>query len=168
MIYLATILLFMLAVVAIYAIIQTGKNNVITFFLIPLVLVSSIFTGYSIYVLQGTPVDALPKGEVTVLWAEVQKPNIYFLVRHADEPRPTYYRMPYTKENAKKMQGMKQKAEEGTPMEGQFKVKEEQKGGLISNDEFTFDRIKRFALPPKEKELMANGVDQGIINQIVR
>lgn len=78
MIYLATILLFMLAVVAIYAIIQTGKNNVITFFLIPLVLVSSIFTGYSIYVLQGTPVNTLPKGEVTVLWAEVQKPNIYF------------------------------------------------------------------------------------------
>ena len=167
MIYLATILLFMLAVVAIYAIIQTGKNNVITFFLIPLVLVSSIFTGYSIYVLQGTPVNTLPEGEVTVLWAEVQKPNIYFLVRHVDEQRPTYYRMPYTKENAKKMQGMKQKAEEGNPMEGKFKVLK-QKGSLVSMDEFTFDRIKRFALPPKEKELKANGVDQGIINQLTR
>lgn len=62
---------------------------------------------------------------------------------------------------------MKQKAEEGNPMEGKFKVLK-QKGGLVSMDEFTFDRIKRFALPPKEKELKANGVDQGIINQLTR
>ena len=61
MIYIATLLLFCLAVLTVYAIIQTNKNRILVFLLIPLVLVSSLYTGYSIYALQGTPINTLPK-----------------------------------------------------------------------------------------------------------
>ena len=167
MIYIATLLLFSLAVLTIYAIIQSGKNNVLTFFLIPLVLISSLYTGYSIYALQGTPIDSLPKGEVEVLWAEVQKPNIYFLVRHVDDPKPAFYRMDYTKENAKKMQDLSEKADAGQPSNGEFKLKDKD-GGISQMKEFTFDTIRRESLPPKVKSLQMQGVDDGIINKIAR
>lgn len=166
MIYIATILLFCLAVLTVYAIIQTNKNRILVFLLIPLVLVSSLYTGYSIYALQGTPVNSLPKGEVEVLWAEVQKPHIYYLVRHVGEPQPQYYTMPYSKSNARKMQNMGEQAENGKPVTGVFKETEQQNGLLTNIQEFTFDNIRRDSLPPKRKALKLQGVDQRIINEI--
>jgi len=166
MIYIATLLLFCLAVLTVYAIIQTNKNRILVFLLIPLVLVSSLYTGYSIYALQGTPINTLPKGEVEVLWAEVQKPHIYFLVRHTGEPRPQYYTMPYSENNARKMQNMGKQAEDGTPATGEFKETEQQNGLITTVQEFTFDNIRRDALPPKRKALQLQGVDQRIINEI--
>lgn len=166
MIYIATILLFSLAVLTIYAIIQTNKNRLLVFLLIPLVLVCSLYTGYSIYALQGTPISKLPKGEVEVLWAEVQKPHIYFLVRHAGEPQPQYYTMPYSKNNARKMQAMGEQAEEGKPVTGEFKESEQKNGLITESQEFVFDNIRRDPLPPKRKELRLQGVDQRIIDEI--
>ena len=79
MIYVASILLFLLAVVSVYALIKSKGNMIALFFLIPVILSSSIYTGYSIYVLQGTPIYSLPEGKVELVWAEMQKPNIVFL-----------------------------------------------------------------------------------------
>jgi len=165
MIFMSAGLLFAMAVLTVYAMIQLGKNNVITFFLIPLALVSSIFTAYTIFALQGTPVSGIPKGEVAVIWAEVQKPNIYFLVRHqGEETRPVYHSIPYTEDNAKKMNELAKQAARGQPQKGEFtKVG---KGDMSKTDEISFDNITRTPLPPKKKALLIQGVDQGIINAI--
>ena len=165
MIYVASILLFLLAVVSVYALIKSKGNMIALFFLIPVILSSSIYTGYSIYVLQGTPIYSLPEGKVELVWAEMQKPNIVFLVRHEDSTIPKYYRIPYTKENAKLLSALNQMAGMGHPQEGEFKPKEE--GGLQQeNQDVSFDRIKREPLPPKKNALQLQGVDQGIINSI--
>lgn len=165
MIYVASVLLFLLAVVSVYALIKSKSNFVALFFLIPVILSSSIYTGYSIYVLQGTPINGLPEGKVEVIWAEMQKPDIVFLVRHENKPIPKYYRIPYTKENAKILQGLHQSASMGHPQEGEFKPKED--GGIrIENQDISFDKIKREPLPPKRSSLEIQGVDQGIINSI--
>ena len=39
-------LLLGLAILTVYALIQLGRNNTLTFFLIPLALVASIYSGY--------------------------------------------------------------------------------------------------------------------------
>jgi hypothetical protein len=165
MIYVASILLFLLAVVSVYALIKSKENAIVLFFLIPIILASSIYTGYSIYVLQGTPIHSLPQGKVELIWAEIQKPNIVFLVRHEDTSIPKYYRLPYTKENAKLLGNLSEQAEKGSPQTGEFKPPN--KGGSITvNQDVSFDRIKREPLPPKKNALKLQGVDQGIINSI--
>ena len=166
-IYISIGLVFALSVLTVYSLIQLGKNNILTFFLIPLALVASIFTGYTIFALQGTPIDDMPDGQVEVIWVEIQKPNIYFLVRHVDDPKPAFYRMDYTKENAKKMQDLSEKADAGQPSNGEFKLKDKD-GGISQMKEFTFDTIRRESLPPKVKSLQMQGVDDGIINKIAR
>ena len=165
MIYVASVLLFLLAVVSVYALIRSRSNLFLLFFLIPIILSSSIYTGYSIYVLQGTPIHSLPQGKVELIWAEMQKPDIVFLVRHEDELIPKYYRVPYTKQNAKLLSGLNRMASMGHKQEGEFKPKET--GGVnIENQDISFDRIKREPLPPKKNALQLQGVDQGIINSI--
>lgn len=165
MIYIASVLLFLLAVVSVYALIKSKSNLMLLFFLIPIILSSSIYTGYSIYVLQGTPIGGLPEGKVEVVWAEMQKPNIVFLVRHENDTIPKYYRIPYTKENAKLLSSLHRNAANGRAEEGQFKPKEP--GGInTESQDVSFDKIKREPLPPKKKALQMQGVDQGIINSI--
>jgi|11_taG_2_1085331.scaffolds.fasta_scaffold00339_5 hypothetical protein len=167
MIYLATTLLFTLAVVTVYAIIQTGKHRLITFFLIPLVLISSLYTGYTIYALQGTPINGIPEGEVEVIWSEVQKPHIFYMVRKEGETKPLYFALPYTKENAKKFAELEEQREGGQVPVGEFRdTNLENKGSLSRNMEIEFDDITRTPLPPKKKELKMQGVDQRIINEI--
>jgi len=167
MIFMSAGLLFAMAVLTVYAMIQLGKNNVITFFLIPLALVSSIFTAYTIFALQGTPVPGIPKGEVAVVWAEVQKPHIYFLVRHqGEDTRPVYHSIPYTEDNAKKMNELAQKAARGQPQKGEFTDNPIKDSDLSKNDEIYFDNITRTALPPKKKALKILGVDQRLIDEI--
>ena len=60
-IYMSIGLVFALSVLTVYSLIQLGKNNILTFFLIPLALIASIFTGYTIFALQGTPIDDMVK-----------------------------------------------------------------------------------------------------------
>jgi hypothetical protein len=74
--------------------------------------------------------------------------------------------MPYSKNNARKMQNMGKQAEDGTPATGEFKETEQQNGLITTVQEFTFDNIRRDALPPKRKALQLQGVDQRIINEI--
>ena len=71
-----------MGVVAIYALIQTGKNYALQAVLIPH-LVGTLFAGYAIYILQGTPKNGIPDYEVEVVFIEMQKPWIIFLAREA-------------------------------------------------------------------------------------
>ena len=166
MIYISILLLFGLAVLTVYALIQLGRRNTITFFLIPVALVASIYAGYTMFALQGTPINMLPKGEVEVLWVEVQKPEIYFTVRHAGTTEPTYYSIPYTDENAKKMNELGDKAAKGIKVEGEFSEAEQDQSDLSRNKNISFDDIERFNLPPKKAQLERDGVDHQLITAI--
>jgi len=166
MVYISIGLLFGLAVLTVYALIQLGRRNTITFFLIPVALVASIYAGYTMFALQGTPINMLPKGEVEVLWVEVQKPEIYFTVRHSGNTEPTYYSIPYTDENAKRMNELGEKAAKGMKVEGEFSEGEQDKSDLSKQNIISFDDIERFNLPPKKAQLRRDGVDQRIITAI--
>lgn len=154
MLFGAVILFFLTGVVTVYAIIQTGKNYALQALMIPLILVSTIFAGYAIFILQGTPKNGIPDGEVEVVWVELQKPNILFLARgteEGDSPIPKYYRIPYNDQNKKEVNKMKKKMEMGVPVQGEFKQKQPLPGGNEPpQGEFEFDDIRRDGLPPKQ------------------
>jgi len=160
-------LLLGLAILTVYALIQLGRNNTLTFFLIPLALVASIFSGYTMLALQGTPIDGIPEERVEVIWVEVQKPHIYFNVRVIGELQPVYYRIPYTEDNAKKMQELAEAAGQGRPEKGTFKEAEgTDKRDQSKSFEIQFDDIERTPLPTKKSQLKRDGVDRRIINAI--
>ena len=98
MLFGAVILFFLTGVVTVYAIIQTGKNYALQTLMIPLILVSTVFAGYAIYILQGTPKRGVPDYEVEIVFVEMQKPNIIFLARDTTEgasPIPKYFIIDY-------------------------------------------------------------------------
>jgi hypothetical protein len=159
-------LLLGLAILTVYALIQLGRNNTLTFFLIPVALVSSIFSGYTMLALQGTPIDGIPEEQVEVIWVEVQKPHIYFNVRPVGELQPVYYRIPYTEDNAKKMQELAKAAGQGRPEKGKFKKADGDRKDQSKSFEIQFDNIERSPLPTKKSQLKRDGVDQRIINAI--
>ena len=157
LIYISIGLLMALAILCVYAMIQLGRNNTLTFLLIPLVLISAIFTGYSIFALQGTPIPGIPKGQVEVIWAEVQKPSIFFLVRvPGNSTRPIYHSIPYTEDNAANGNGQK----------GEFKIEDKDGNDLSRTDEIFFDNISRSKLPMKKSQMLREGVDSVFINEI--
>ena len=167
MIYGSIGLLFALAVLTVYALIQLGKNNVLTFFLIPLALVASIYTSYTLFALQGTPINSLPEGNVEVVWVEVQKPEIFFTVRHFGESEPTYYTIPYTDKNAKEMDRLLKMMMKGVRPEGEFKKGDPDAGDLsMQHQDIMFDDIERHPLPEKKQVLENAGVSPGMIEQI--
>jgi hypothetical protein len=165
MIYTSIILFFLMAVVSIYALIQTRKNYILLFILIPFILVSTIFAGYSIFALQGTPKRSVPSGEIEIVFVEVAKPDIVFLARIDGEGLPLYFRIPYTDENKKLMGKLQRDLEIGQKIEGSLKMKP-RKGSDSQNEDYQWDRIKRDSLPPKSSALKAQGVDDGLVRMI--
>ena len=167
MIYGSIGLLFALAVLTVYALIQLGRNNVLTFFLIPLALVASIYTSYTLFALQGTPINSLPEGNVEVVWVEVQKPEIFFTVRHFGKTEPTYYVIPYTTANAKEMDRLLKAMMKGQRVEGQFQKGEPDTGDLSHDpDRIHFDDIERHPLPEKKQVLRESGVSSRMADEI--
>jgi len=147
MLYVATSLFFSLAFLSLYVLIRNNKNLFLLFFLVPGMLGSSIFAGYAIFILQGTPINRLPKGEVEVVWVEVQKPSIVFLVRHEGTPIPKYYMIDYTKDNSKLLNKLAEGTEKGRPEKGEFKHLNPE-----TNPNVMFDNIKRKLLPTKSTQ----------------
>ncbi len=135
MVYTSATLIFITSVITLYALIIHRKNLMILVFLIPMLLTSTVYTGYSIYALQGTPINGLPLGKsVEVVWVEPAKPWIRLILRVGDKSEPTYYKIAYTKENMdelnKAMAKAKSSGKDGA--EGKFELKGaggEEKGG---------------------------------------
>jgi len=150
-----------------YALIISKKDYVVLFILTPILLVSSIYTGYAIFALQGTPIDGIPEGEVEIAWVEPANPDIFFVARHTDpdlDNSPKLYRIDYTKNNVKALNEAQQRAAAGAPKaKGKF---EKKSGDESDGNEIKFDRISREPLPPKRSELEAQGVDRAIIDRI--
>lgn len=113
--------LFILAGVSMYALIQSKTNRWIVFILIPIILCMSLYTWQAITFLQGKPVAGLPEDkEVEIIYISVRKPDIYLLMKHIDQQQPTYYFVPWTKENAKKLQQLRRLQQAGLDLQGKF------------------------------------------------
>lgn len=175
MIFTAIILLFMLGVSSIYALIQTGKNYALLVIIIPLLLVSTIFAGYSIYALQGSPKPGVPAGEVEIVWVEIQKPVIVFTVRTEGDTIPVYHIIPYNDENNQMMQDMKKRSKEGKEVRGTFMEIDPLENGGEPTDEKTyeFDDINRLPYIRKGSNdnpygQIPRGVDSGIARAVER
>lgn len=150
-IYTAFLLIFLTAVVALYALIQSRKNYVLLFILTPFILVSSIFSGSVIFSLQGTPISGIPDYEVEVLWVEMSKPNIFFLARNLETGgTPTYFQIEYNEPNKQKMADIQQAMEQGRPVEGRFKIVD---GGDSQSDKQVVDFNLPDIPPPEEKPI---------------
>lgn len=160
----AIILFFIMAVIAVYALIQTRKNYFLLFLLIPFFLASTIYAAYAIYVLQGTPRDGVPRGTVEMVHVIMQKPDILFLARVGDNTIPTYFRIPYNDENKKMMGKLQQQIEAGQAPEGE--ITKNPNSSQSNSEEFQWDNIKREPLPPKTAVLELEGVDRSIIRTI--
>lgn len=137
MVYTAATLIFVTSVITLYALILSRKNPIMLLVLIPMLLTSSAYTGYSIYALQGTPITGIPAGKnVEIVWIEPAKPWIRLMIRVENESQPLYYRVEYTDENMAEInRAMAKAAGEGKKgAEGQFKnlnAGGEEKGGTF-------------------------------------
>lgn len=147
--------LFALLVVTVHALIVSKANKLYTFIIIPLALVMSLFTWQAITMLRGLPIYGLPYDEdITILYVYDHKPWIYTVLMDP-EKGPMLYKIDWTKQNQKKMQGIKRNI--GTDKaEGQFK-----KG--LHNDVESFEPSnikadsapieKRVIVPSKQTEI---------------
>lgn len=149
--------LFILALISVYALIQSKANRLITFVLIPVALVISLYSWQVVKALQGTPILGLPMNvESRVIYIHNEKPNILFLVQEKSEEyqMPRYYSIPWTEKNAEEAEKMKRKGQQGMPVDGQFKAKD---GGGDDNS-FEFSNIEQRSSPiPKNYSLESLG-----------
>lgn len=112
--------LFVLLIVTVHALIVSKANKWYTFIIIPFVLIMSLYTWQAITMLRGMPIYGLPYDEeITILYVYDHKPFIYAVLAHP-EKGPMLYKIDWTKEDQKKMQGLKRNV--GTDQaEGKFK-----------------------------------------------
>lgn len=138
MFYIAVTLLFILASVSIYALIISQKRPLLVFLLTPLLLTSSIYAGWAIYTLLGSPIHGFPDGQVEILHVEPARPHIYFLALSLDEEKPghpKYHRVDYTENNRKTMMELQQRGERGMSTQGRFEPKAGQTPGGVENEQ---------------------------------
>lgn len=159
MVYTSATLIFITSVITLYALIIHRKNLIILMFLIPMLLTSTVYTGYSIYALQGTPIQGIPVGKsVEILWVEPAKPWIRLMLRVGDEAEPTYYKMDYTKKNMDELNKAAAKAaKQGeSKVEGKFELKGA--GGEERGGEFVF-MMKPKSINPGRKDSSSQNND---------
>ena len=165
MLYIAAGLLFLLASVSIYALIISKKNYILLFFLTPLILSSSIYTAYTVFALQGTPINGIPKHEIEILWVEMSKPDIFFTARNIDpendDTQPKYYRVEYNDKNKNEMGKIQQKTKAGMTVKGKL---DEGNGGQTGS--VVFVPMQSTKQPLKPGYLESQGVGNGIIQSI--
>ena len=149
--------LFLLALISVYALIQSKTNRLITFVLIPIALVISLYSWQVVKALQGTPIIGLPMNvESRVIYIHNEKPNILFLVQEKSQEHqmPRYYSIPWTEKNAEEAEKMKRQSQRGTPVDGQFKARD---GGGDDNS-FEFSNIELRSSPiPKNSHPDSQG-----------
>lgn len=153
MIGLASTLIFVLSAITLYVLILNRKNIIILFVLIPLMLTSSLYTGYTIYALQGTPISGTVPTDVKVeiVWFEASKPWIYLLLRVDGGSEAVYYRIAYDEKTLREIQQAEDAAKQMGQEEAQGKFLPSNNGDSES-DVFTFILPPDWKLPPKTPE----------------
>ena len=153
MIGLASTLIFVLTAITLYVLILNRKNIIVLFILIPLMLISSVYTGYTIYALQGTPITRTVPTDVKVeiVWFEASKPWIYLLLRVDGASEAVYYKITYNEKTLKEIQQAQDAAKQMGQEEAQGKFQPSNNGDSES-DVFTFIIPPDWKLPPKPVE----------------
>lgn len=148
--YIASILLFLLTVLSLYALIVSRRHYFVLAFLIPIALTASTYTGYVVYSMRGTPIiNALPENvTLDVLFVQPAKPWIYLLIKTRETPQPEFHKIDYTDNNLKQLKqalALQQRGEK-SEQQGEFK----KQGQNDSNStEFIFIDSSRAHLPSK-------------------
>lgn len=149
---LASILIFLLTAMSLYALVVSRKNFVIMTLLIPLALCASLYTGYTIYALQGTPIDrGLPEEKIEIVFVEPAKPWIYLLLRVDGAEEAVYYKIAYTEDNVKAIQEALEAQESGQSQNQQGKFKPKNNSDSNSMD-YVFIANPDAPLPPKTQD----------------
>lgn len=162
MVYTSATLIFITSVITLYALILHRKNLILLIFLIPMLLTSTVYTGYSIYALQGTPINGIPVGKsVEILWVEPSKPWIRLMLRVGETPEPVYYKMKYTKKNMDELNKAAAKAAKSGAgkIEGKFQLKAA--GGEEQGGEFVF-MTKPKSINPGKKDREDNDAQESL------
>lgn len=162
MVYTSATLIFITSVITLYALILHRKNLILLIFLIPMLLTSTVYTGYSIYALQGTPIVGIPVGKsVEIVWVEPAKPWIRLMLRVEDQPQPVYYKMAYTKKNMDELNKAAAKASKSGEgkIEGKFQLNAA--GGEEQGGEFVF-MTKPKSINPGKKDREDNDAQESL------
>lgn len=114
-------------VFCLYAIIVSRKHRVLTFFLIPLFVVSSLYIYYITNYYRGFPLpeSQLPKGEpINLISMKVSNPWIYLLVDTTPEEKdhPRYFVIPWSEQKQQNLEPFQAALKQGNAViQGEFK-----------------------------------------------
>jgi hypothetical protein len=143
-------LLVMLATFSLYAIIASGRHRLFTFILTPIIILSSIISVYAIYSLQGTAIEEIPQGEITIVSVAIAQPNIHVLVVKQGDSEPTYYKFEYSKQRAEQMQEILLRQRMQMSTTGEFETKSGNQGNSKHTPgDLIFKPVENKSLIPK-------------------
>lgn len=112
MIYLLTASLLLLTVLTIITAIRARYRTWILILIIPFLVFNIGFTYHTIQELWGYPVKSYPQGEVELLAAKIEQPNVLIVVRYPDG-RTRLHQIPYTKIDEEQLNGANRELRKG-------------------------------------------------------
>ncbi len=155
-------LIILISIFSLYAIIISNKHRVMTFFLVPTIIITAVLASGTIYTLQGTPVKSIPSDRnIDVVAVDVQKPMIFMLAIDLDSGslEPKYYTFPYTKQRARVLQDIMMRGKLGMSKKGNLEVEAPKAGGSeFADGDLYFKPLKTPPPPPKNKDTQNNTI----------
>lgn len=148
-------LIILISIFSLYAIIISNKHRILTFCLVPTIIITAILASGTIYTLQGTPVKSIPSDRnIDVVAVDIQKPMIFMLAIDLDsgDPEPKYYSFPYTKQRAKALQNVMMRGKLGMSKKGKLEVEAPRSGGTeFADGDLFFKPLQTPPPPPKDR-----------------
>lgn len=130
-----------LAAFSLYALIITRTNKLTTLVLVALIVASGYIAHHSVRYYAGTAITTPPEGNFQLLAVTVSEPDILIIVQEDNKKAPRFFRIPYTKENAKLFANFAEQIEEGN---------EVVRGNITKDGEdYKFEEIK-IIMPSKD------------------
>lgn len=102
--YLSGVFLLVTSIIIIFSMIYvTRRKFVLLFFIIPILLITSVLSINSLQYFKGIPIDGYPTEEVQILTYVVNEPDIYIISRNKKQI-VRVYKIPYTEEKQSQME----------------------------------------------------------------
>lgn len=149
-------LIILISIFSLYAIIISNKHRLITFFLVPTIIITAIMASSTIYSLQGTPKTQIPFDKnIEIVAVDVRKPLVFMLAIDLDSGslEPKYYAFPYTKQRARVMQNIMHRGKLNMSKKGRLELMDGDRGGnQFAEGDIYFVPLKSPPPPAKDKE----------------
>jgi hypothetical protein len=152
MIYLLTISLILLTVISILAVIKSDLKGWATAVIIPFLLFNVGFSWHTIESIKGEPALVELHGEMEFLFAVINRPTIYVLVREPGKENPRYYAIPYSEKTANDMTKAMRSTKNGERMMVKASKGDGTAGERNPQQRFEFYRFQHEELMPKHTE----------------